>query len=462
MNTLTPSRPMAAPSRTVVPALPFLVAVAAGVVLPFEPRLSLLLVVFVALIARGIGGFDSLLHVLLASVFVESVTVGPLRVGRVLAIVAVGVIVLRTVTTRWRPRRLHPRIWLPTVLFVSWAWASGFWARDHGPWSFAMFQLALALCFAAAFAWFVESADQVRSLLRTYVLTAIVSAGLGVFQAFTSTKGQATGLQGDHNIFAMYQVAAIAAAIGLARTASLNARWIWRVALIVLAGSVLASASRGGLIALGVVILWSFGRRLRTFAGILSAVFVVGIGVTAVLSIPALHHRVQPSEVEQDRGSGRIDIWYVAWRSVDRHPVIGLGGGNFKSHSIELLESQPGVELVKSHLLLLPDGIEVHNVYLETLVEYGVPGAFLFALVLITTATKLRVRGRRPRWQGPADLEAAMCSALTGMLLAFASAAVFLSIVNNKLLWALVGIAAARQAQVRTAAVPSQLPRPAR
>jgi O-antigen ligase len=204
-------------------------------------------------------------------------------------------------------------------------------------------------------------------------------------------------------------------------------------------------------------VLWIFGRRLRTFSGFLAAAMIVALGAGIVLSIPVLRHRVQPSTVEQDRGSGRVDIWYVAWKSSQRHPVLGLGGGNFKSHSIELLEREPGVQLVKSHLLLLPEGIEVHNVYLETLAEYGIPGGLLFLTVLMTTAANLRRRPPRGRDRSRVveDVPPAIASALTGMLLAFASAAVFLSIVNNKLLWALVGIAAARHAQRRIPAIQS-------
>jgi O-antigen ligase len=458
-SSLTPSQPIAPPPASLVTTLPFLAAAVIGVVVPFEPRLAVLVLVFIAFLARRLSTYEALLHVLLASVFVESVTVGPLRVGRVLAIVAVAVIVFRIVVTRWRPPRLRPITWVPAALFVAWAWASGFWARDHADWSFAMFQLALAVCFCAAFALFVESAEQVRRLLRTFVVAATLAGALGFVQAFVSAKGRATGLQGDANIYAMYQVAAIAAAVGLIRTSPPQQRRLWRLAVVVLLVSVAASLSRGGLLALAFVVLWAFGRRLLTPSGALTAAVLVALGAGILLSVPAISHRVSPSQVEKDRASGRIDIWFVAWRSVTRHPVLGLGAGNFKSHSIELLEREPGVELVKSHLLLLPEGIETHNVYLETLAEYGVPGCLLFVSILGFTAWNLhpRRRGRR----GPVRRMAvvtAVPAALTGMLLAFASGAVFLSIVNNKLLWALVGVAAARHARRRAPEPPASLP----
>jgi len=449
----TPSEPLAAPRAPFVSVAPFVAALAAGLLIPFEPRLAFLMLVFVAFLARRMPFYDALLHVLLASVFVESVNVGPLRVGRVLALIALGTIVWRIVTTGWRPPRLRTSTWVPAVLFMSWAWASGFWARDHGDWSFAMFQIALALCFAAPFAFFVESAAQVRQLLRTYVVTAAFSGLLGIVQVFAHIqKGRGVGLQGDANIYALYQVAAVAACAQLIRTAPPERRRVWQAVMVVLLASVLASQSRGGLLALGPVMLWTMGRRLRKPSGALAAVAAAVVGTLIVVSVPAVAKRIAPSHIEQDRGSGRIDIWFVAWRSVGRHPVIGLGGGNFKSHSIELLQREPGVELVKSHLLLLPEGIEVHNVYLEVLAEYGIPGALLFVTMLLTTAIQFRRHpaGRRRRRAPQLSTEtAAVLASLTGMLVAFASGSIFLSIVNNKLLWVLVGIAAARHARPR-------------
>jgi O-antigen ligase len=449
----TPNQSMAAPRATLVSAVPFTAAAAAGLLVPFEPRLALLVLVFVAFVARRMSFYDALLHVLLASVFVESVTVGPLRVGRVLALVAVGAIAFRMVTTSWRPPRLRLNSWMPAVLFMSWAWASGFWARDRGDWSFAMLQIALAVCFAAAFAVFVESADQVRRLLRTYVVAATFSGLLGIAQVFSSIeKGRGVGLQGDANIYALYQVAAVAACAQMIRTDP-GRRRVWQAAMLVLLASVLASQSRGGLLSLAPVTLWILGARLRKPSGALAAVAAAVVGTLIVVSVPALSKRVSPSKVESDRGSGRIDIWYVAWKSTGRHPVLGLGGGNFKSHSIELLEREPGVQLIKSHLLLLDQGIEVHNVYLETLVDYGVPGAALFVTMLVVTAVNLRRNPGRRRRRGPpmSSSTAAVLASLTGMLVAFATGSVFLSIVNNKLLWALVGIAAARHARPRGA-----------
>jgi O-antigen ligase len=99
------------------------------------------------------------------------------------------------------------------------------------------------------------------------------------------------------------------------------------------------------------------------------------------------------------------------------------------------------VELVKSHLLK-GEGIEVHNLYLEMLAEYGLPGFLLFLAILVSTTSGLRMIARRRT--------TAAAMALPAMFAAFASCAFFLSVVNNKLLWMLVGIAAAARSRQTT------------
>src|SRR5205085_9678111 len=116
----------------------------------------------------------------------------------------------------WRPPWLPPRTWVPVALFVAWSWASGTWARFPGGWHFAVGQLLLAVSYAAAFALFVRSSAQVRTLLRTYVIGALFAGAIGVVQ--WSAGLRAVGLQGDPNLFALYQVAAVPAAQALART----------------------------------------------------------------------------------------------------------------------------------------------------------------------------------------------------------------------------------------------------
>ncbi len=376
-----------------------------------------------------------LLHLMVLSVFVESLGLGPARVGRVLAVAAVVVVFGRIAFTSWRPRALSSTAALiPVVAFLSWAWASALWAEDTRAWLFAMGQLGLAGAYFLGFVLLVEDRAQVRSLLRTYVAGALFASVIAFIQA-AGGDHRAVGLQGDPNIFSLYQVVALPAAAMLAATAPRGRRWFGYVMLPVLLASVFVTQSRGGLVIAAVVVyvlllrgdLGPWLARRRRSAGVVGLV-TFAAAATLVLT---LDQRFSLTRIATDRASGRLDIWYVAFHEWQQHTLLGIGGGNFVSKSVELLTTVPGVELVRSHLLLT-SGIEVHNIYLEQLVEYGLVGFVLFLVVLVMTGRNLRVAGRLT---GDPALRS-----LPMMLVAFLGASFFLSVVNNKLLWMLIAL----------------------
>jgi len=375
------------------------------------------------------------LHFMVLAPFIESARVGPVSIGRLIAAVAVATLVAQLAFTRWRPHRLAPVSWLPPALFAAWALASGLWAAHHASWLFAMGQISLALAYFVAFAFLVTDAAQVRPLLRTYTIAAVASAGLGAVQF--ADQARATGLQGDPNLYSLYLVAAIPAALALASGANPRRRW-WLAALVPMLAGVVAAQSRGAVVATVVVLVYlgarggmRGGRPARALPGLVMALIAVGGLLWAASN---LSDRFDPSRVEEDRASGRLDIWHVALRAYQDHPALGLGAGNFKPESIQLLTDEPGVEIIEGHLLEL-SGIQVHNVYLETLSELGPLGAALFVATVVVAVVGLGAAAR----MSPSRPELA---ALMPMLLAYAAGATFLSIINSKLLWLLVGTAA--------------------
>lgn len=90
-------------------------------------------------------------------------------------------------------------------------------------------------------------------------------------------------------------------------------------------------------------------------------------------------------------GHGRADYWRVAWRMVERSPVIGEGGGSFERR---WLAERPAPHEAR----------DAHSLYLETLAELGFVG---LALLLVAIATPLTAVGRARRAPlGPAALGA--------------------------------------------------------
>jgi O-antigen ligase len=414
-----------------------LLAATAGAAVPWGPLVVTLAVVAALCVVR-FGPTTVLLHALVLSMFFESVAVGSVRLGRVLAAGVFAFVLFRFLLTGWRPARLPWLTWLPALLFGSWVWASGFWATSTSAWQESLGALGLAAAYFLAFATLVESPAQVRQLLRTFVAGAGVMSFVALAQAGVDVRS--VGLQGDPNIFALYQLAAIPAAGMLARTSTAAWRRVgWLLLIIPLAASVFAAQSRGGLLTLALLLPIALfrGDLGRVARGHATFSVLATLGVVSVLAFIAgrVDDRLSLSAVAQDRGTGRLDIWAVAWQAYLREPLLGMGAGGFESQSSHLLEVTPGVG-ISPESILLRTGIRVHNVYLENLTDLGPIGLLLWLAVLTGTVVVIIRFGGGP-------LGATPTSPLLPMLLAFMIATVFLSVTNSKLLWMVVGLAAA-------------------
>jgi O-antigen ligase len=417
--------------------------VGAGVGLGFA-QYVLVGVVAVALLTVSFLTERGLLYVLVLVPFGESLSIGPVTVGRLMTVMIAAVLFIRFFTGRLPIPAFPPLTWLPATGFVLLVVASGLWASDFDGWVFAIGQVVLAIAFFTAFALLIDSPTQVTALLRIYVVGAVAAAGIGFAQALTDARAE--GLQGDANIYALYQVAALPAAVALARSSTAGQRLAWLVAAVPIFGSVIASQSRGALLALvatALVLAVFHERRL------LLVPLIAGGGLLLTNLAPLFDDRYALERVSNDRASGRIDIWFTAWHAFLEQPWTGIGAGNFVGQSIERLTTEPGVELIKSHLLT-GQGIEVHNIYLEALAERGVFGLVTLIVFLGCTLWCLFVAARRHR--------SLVVIALTPMLVAYCVAAFFLSVSNSKLLWMLAGLAAALlvlPSQVRSPGPPS-------
>ena len=376
-----------------------------------------------------------MLHLLVLSVFVESVAVGPISVGRVLALAA-AFITCVSVLTRPRSRLLpSPSIGLPVAGLGLWVFLSVFWASSFSSWVEAALQFALALCYFGAYVVLLESRAQIRRLLTSYVVGAAASAVVGIVQASTTVR--AVGLQGDANTYALYELAAVPVAVSrIGHTRGL-ARLGWAALTLLLLWAVLSAQSRGALLSAVAVVgfllvrgdaggIWLRRRGLMAGFGLLTTLIAAAVVVTKV-------PRFDPTVVRESGGTGRVDIWRVAWQAWERRPVLGLGAGNFQAQSSDLLSTASGVQLDPYSKIVL-GGIRVHNAYLEPWVELGPVGLALYLALLVGVGRILM--GKR------LGHDSGVLVALFPMLLGFLVATMFLSTMNNKLLWMLTGIAA--------------------
>jgi O-antigen ligase len=140
------------------------------------------------------------------------------------------------------------------------------------------------------------------------------------------------------------------------------------------------------------------------------------------------------------RGSMRVDIWRAAWTGYREDELLGLGAGNFRGRSFDLLQATPGVNSAEGYQSV--KGKYVHNMFLGNLVELGIIGFVLFVAIVALTGWYLVRSYKRARAYGD-GASARFSVALLVSLLSFIVAGMFLSVELSKALWIIVGLALA-------------------
>jgi putative inorganic carbon (hco3(-)) transporter len=211
------------------------------------------------------------------------------------------------------------------------------------------------------------------------------------------------------------------------------------------AAGVFLSLSRGGLVALGAVLLGApllAGRWRPAMAGLLVLVAASGfLYFTQIAPLPA-RERITMS----NGGSGRTALWTIGLRMVEAHPIGGVGVGNFPAASPNYV-LQPGL-LERDELIFSVAPKVTHNTYLEILAEMGFPGLLLF-LGIVGTSLLCALRAAR-LWslRGAVGMEALARGVLLG-LIGLLVADFFISEMYGKLLWTMLALGPAMFAIAR-------------
>ncbi len=181
-----------------------------------------------------------------------------------------------------------------------------------------------------------------------------------------------------------------------------------------LAAGMFAANSRGGLIALAAgigaaAILSMRARRLQwRKVGLTLAILAAGwILATALRAWPAPDVSAPSSVARAESSLSRLELYALSWSAWREHPLAGTGYLTFR-YTLEKGRAQ-----VPSY----GDSSEtwfVHNDYLQTLQELGVPGLVaLLALAWLPALVAYRKIAKLPAQQQPVAIAAA--SALTAM-----------------------------------------------
>jgi O-antigen ligase len=366
-----------------------------------------------------------------------ALSIGPSVIGILLLAAWVGTGGLRR--GRLPVLSSHRSLVVAMAVFASWVTLSIAWATSGRQALYEAGDLWSALLALVVVATILARPKDVVRVSLAFVGGAVLAVTLGFLGVGqTVNSADAAGrlaAAGDPN----YQAAAFLAAMFMAGGLlsvfrSPGARVALAAALAYIAVGFFATESRGGLLALGfalVVALALFPSQRRQIATLL----VVGTAAVAVW----LH--VRPETLHRlttfgGGGSGREDVWSVAWRMFANHPLVGVGIGNFRT-------LEPRYALTSgplTHVTYISETPKVaHNAYLGLLAETGVIGCVAFlAIAWISLRACWRAARAFDRMGavGLGNLARAVLIATVGML----AAMFFISDPYDLRLWVLLAL----------------------
>lgn len=369
---------------------------------------------------------------------------------------AAGVLVAVAWIGALRPRRTevgrvvfaHRRMFAAIAALCVWVTLSATWANSPSLTEADLWHwYAVGVIFLIV-ASSISSRRHVQLIVCAFVLGAVLSVAYGLAGGISGSEavnaarygGRLGGATGDPNFLAAGVVAALALTAGLfgsvnefprRRRVFLAAGLL--AALAVLTIGLVASQSRGGLLACLVGVAASFVAfpRQRRWVGLV-VVLLVGVAVVGFAVSPGALQRVTST----GNGSGRADEWTIALRIVQAHPVTGAGDANFVAVARDYTR-EPGALTEAQYLVDTPE--VAHNTYLQFLSETGVVGLALFLAICgacLRAATIAARRFSHLRDRGMELLSRGVVVAMVAML----TASFFISAEVDQRLWVLLAL----------------------
>lgn len=219
-----------------------------------------------------------------------------------------------------------------------------------------------------------------RRLIEAYVLGAVTGSCVAFVRYIHDLQTYyrryaAPGF--DPNDFGLVLALSIPLSLYLALSGRGRMRWCWRAATLIVISAVLLTASRTALIATFIAFsfaLWTW--RKADFSQRVSSVLLAALLALGLLRFAPAPSRQRlatiPSEISRGTFHGRAEIWKSGVRAWKSHPVLGVGSGAYPEAVRPWLgrPDVPGIQYV------------AHNTFLSVLVECGVIGFGLYALLL--------------------------------------------------------------------------------
>jgi O-antigen ligase len=332
----------------------------------------------------------------------------------------------------------HPVISAAAALLLGWMVLSIGWAEDASAARVDVLRYALNMTLLPIIYSAVQRRDQAVAVMAVYVGGAVA---LALYAIYVGGDGgnydRISGVAGTANQLASLLVTALFLAGGLLlalRRAPFLRTLLLGAVVVCLLGMFL-TLSRAGLVALAAALAAAVvvsGRQRLLVGALVLALSLSTVGYFSFAASQQARERVTTLA----GGTGRTDIWTVAWRMIEDHPVRGIGIGNFQTVSIHYL-LRPGAILRDEFIVDRPQ--VTHNSYLNVLAELGVPGLLLFGTIVLGCFTAAWRAAGEFRRRGDPFMDTC-ARALVLALVALLVADFFASDQVNKKLWLLLGL----------------------
>jgi O-antigen ligase len=353
---------------------------------------------------------------------------------------------LRNATPRAEGRR-----WLPLAAAALgfWLLLSLGWAEDPGIARPILVSWTCSLVVFFIIATTLTGERQVRLLATAFVCGAVLSVIVGVAREGLASAGELdTGFRSaggaDANLLAAALIPGLVLAAALfAVSRAVVARGLFLLAIAIMVFGIAQTQSRGAVIGSVVVLLAALVVARRQRIQILVATFAISAVAAAVFAVfPAALERMTTFD---KTGTGRTELWGIAWDMARDHPVVGVGLANFPELSEQYARRPGGLQFVED-IVYRPH--VVHNTYLSMLAEGGIIGTVLLLIVVLGAANAARRAARRFEAAGSGTLRTLALAVLLGAI-GMLAADVFLSGGHDPRLWILLALGPALLAASR-------------
>jgi len=239
----------------------------------------------------------------------------------------------------------------------------------------------------------VEEKQDLYYIIGSFIIGAFLAAGLGIYNGYIhefNTRAVICNLQNPNFYARLLGIGILLGCYLIYAVRNKYIRTICVIACLAMFFAVLLSGSRGAWLAFFFSMaagVWLFrGHLLKRLKlkHILVGTMVILLLTVALSSIFTDHlpsviiKRAQTfSELTDDRGTGRLDIWMVGLEITKHNLIKGVGIDNFPYAYREYFAETEGIS----------QGIGMnknpHNIFLATVAELGLPGLVLFITLYI-------------------------------------------------------------------------------